>query len=47
MRCRHNRDRLLRHIDPESQASLVNVRETLPNEFRRLMRDVQKHTFRT
>ncbi len=47
MRCRHNRDCLLRHVDPEPQACLVNMWETLPNEFRRLVCDVQKHTFRT
>src|SRR4029453_1357421 len=45
MRCRYNRNRLLRHVDAESQTRLVNVRETLPNEFRRLVRENQKHAF--
>ena len=34
MRRRHDRDRLLRHVDPEAQAGLVNVRETLLQELR-------------
>ena len=30
MRRRHDRDRLLRHVDAVAQAGLVNVRETAP-----------------
>ena len=45
MRRRYDRNRLLRHIDPELQTCLVNVREPLPNEFGRFVRDIQKHAF--
>ena len=31
---RHDRDRLLRHVDAVTQAGLVNVRETLLQELR-------------
>ena len=44
MRSRHNGNTLLRHVDSESQTGLVNVGETLLNEFQRLMSDIQKHT---
>src|SRR5436190_9971060 len=43
----HNWDRLFRHIDPETQACLVNVRETLLQELGRMVRDIEKDTLRT
>src|SRR5206468_8982967 len=46
MRCRYNRNRLLRDVDAKSQARLVNVREALTNKFRRLVRDIQKYALR-
>src|SRR6266511_4209502 len=46
MRSLYYRNRLLRHVDPKPQTCLVNVRETLLNEFRRFMRDIQKHALR-
>src|SRR5213593_3044845 len=45
-RRRHDWNRLLRHVDPEPQACLINVREALANEYRRFVRDIQKHAFR-
>ena len=46
MRRRHDRNRLLRHVDPESLARLVNVRESLADELRRFVGDIQKHALR-
>src|SRR5437879_8336500 len=46
MRRRHNRDWLLRHVDPKPQARLINMRKALLNELRRLVRDIQKHALR-
>src|SRR5438876_6215429 len=42
MRRRHNRNWLLRHVDPETQAGLVNVWEPLPQKFDWLVRDIEK-----
>src|SRR5947209_2298987 len=46
MRSRHDGDRLLRHVDAETQARLVNVRKTLAQELRRLLRDVEVDALR-
>ena len=46
MRGRDHRDRLFRHVDPETQAGFVNVRETLPQELGRLVRDIEKDALR-
>ena len=43
MRRRHDRDRLLGDVDAVAQAGLVDVRETVDDEPRRLVRDVQQH----
>ena len=45
MRGRHDRNWLLRDVDPELQTCLINVREPLPNEFGRFVSNVQKHAF--
>ena len=42
MRRGNYRDRLLRHIDPETEAGFVNVRETLLQELGRPVGDVEE-----
>ena len=46
MRRRYDRDRLLRHIDPVTQAGFVNVRETFLQKFSRLMGDIEINALR-
>src|SRR5438034_3427250 len=47
MRRWHDRYRLLGHVDPKSQAGLINVWEALPKKFRGSVRDIQKRAFCT
>src|SRR5260370_17309972 len=42
MRRRHNRDRLLRHVDAEAHTRLVNIRKALTQKLHRFVRDIEK-----
>ena len=46
MRSRDHRNRLLRHIDPETETGFVNVRETLFQELGRPVCDIEENALR-
>src|ERR1700731_2034718 len=46
MRCRHDRNRLLCHVDPKAQTGLVNIRKPLAQKFHRLVSDIEKYALR-
>ena len=46
MRRRHHGDRLLGHVDAETQAGIVNIREPFTQKFHRLVRDIEKNALR-
>ena len=41
---RDDRDRLFGHVDPEAEAGFVDGRKMSPDEFRALVRDIEKNT---